>query len=99
MDHIVVEALEKLPFTVPFLKKYVDDINTATPVTSVDLVLQQFNSIHPKIQFTVEEKNNSALLFLDTLVRRQDNKIKTDWNQRLTGSGRYVNSVSLYSHY
>lgn len=97
MDHIVVEALKMLPFNVPFLKKYVDDIITAIPANSVDVVVKQFNSIHPKIQFTVEEERNSAVPFLDTLVIRQGNIVKTDWYQKPTASGRYVNFLSFHT--
>lgn len=98
MDYIVTEAIKKLPFRLPFLRKYVDDIITSIPISSSHIVLQKFNSIHPKIQFTIEEENSDfAVPFLDTLVIRQDRVVKTDWYQKPTASGRYVNFHSFHT--
>ncbi|KAI4476298.1 hypothetical protein M0804_013714 [Polistes exclamans] len=75
-NELHTEKLEgTLPFSVPFLKVYVDNIVTAIPKDGINLVLKTFNSINEKIQFTIEIENNIVLRspFLDTTIIRNEN--------------------------
>lgn len=97
MDDFLNSCLPILPYKMPFIKKYVDDIICAIPMDAIDLTLNIFNSQHQKIQFTIERETNNAVPFLDTLVIRENNTIKTDWYIKPTASGRYINFHSFHT--
>ncbi|KAI4476581.1 hypothetical protein M0804_013475 [Polistes exclamans] len=76
-----------LPFPVPFLKVYVDDVITAIPKDRMDQTLKTFNSVHNRIQFTMEVENNGTLPFLDmNIIRNEDGSIVTNWVDKLEQS-------------
>lgn len=97
MDDFLDQCLPQLPFEMPFIKKYVDDIICAVPQDSIDLTLNIFNNVHPRLQFTIEREVDNAVPFLDTLVIREGRSIKTDWYVKPTASGRYINYHSYHS--
>ncbi|KAI4476044.1 hypothetical protein M0804_013913 [Polistes exclamans] len=81
-----------LPFPVPFLKVYVDDVITAIPKDRMDQTLKTFNSVNNRIQFTMEVENNGTLPFLDmNIIRNEDGSIVTNWYVKPTSSGRCIN--------
>lgn len=96
MDDALDACISKLPFTMPFCKKYVDDIICSIPATAVNLVISVFNQYHPKIQYTVEEESDFGVPFLDMRVIRHDTVLKTDWYTKPTYSGRYINYHSYH---
>lgn len=98
MDMVLDKCIAKLPFKIPFIKKYVDDIICAVPEQTVAYTLYILNSFHQKIQFTVENETNFSVPFLDTLVIRRDTVVVTDWYTKPTSSGRYINYFSYHSH-
>lgn len=98
MDMVLDRCIAKLPFKIPFIKKYVDDIICAVPEQAVAYTLYILNSFHPKIQFTVENETDFSVPFLDTLVIRRDTVVITDWYTKPTSSGRYINYFSYHSH-
>ena len=49
------------------------------------------NKIEPNIQFTIEEENNSELVFLDVTVKKVNNKFETSWHLKSTNTGIYIN--------
>lgn len=61
-------VIETFPFNIPFFFRYVDDIVTAVPSSILSTVLSDFNSVHPRLQFTMEESNNNVLNFLDVTI-------------------------------
>ena len=75
---------------------YVDDIITAVPTNEIDTILNTFNSYNHKIHFTIEEESDGKISFLDFLITRDGKKIKTNWYQKPTCSGRLLN---FYSHH
>lgn len=94
MEHLEEGVLGNLDFNVLFFKRFVDDCIAAIPSDKINNMLNSFNSFHPKLQFTIETENN-AINFLDlTLIRTNDNKIKTKLYQKETWSGRYLNYYS-----
>lgn len=71
---------------------YVDDTLLPVPRGEVAKVVDQFNSIHERIQFTVEEETDNAIAFLDIKVHREnDGSLKTNWYQKPTSAGRIIN--------
>lgn len=95
MNHVLRKVLEIVPFKIAFLKLYVDDTLLAVPESEVDGLLGWFNSIHPKIQFTMEKEVDNTLAFLDTLVvRMPDGGLRTRWYQKPTSSSILLNFKS-----
>lgn len=98
MTKLLNTCTPKLPFQLPFLYQYVDDLILTVPINSQEVILEVFNSFDPHLKFTVEEEKDNSVPFLDTkLVRSADNVIKLDWYQKPMSSGRYINSKSYHS--
>ena len=75
----------------PIFFRYVDDLITAVPYNAIDTIKNTFNSYNHKIQFTVEEESLKQICFLDVLVIREGNNIKTNWYNKSTSSGQLLN--------
>jgi len=56
-----------------FYVRYVDDIATAVAIDKIDNILNAFNSLHPRLQFTLEGGNK--LNFLNVTIIKNDKKI------------------------
>jgi len=65
-------ALETLGFFLPFYLRYVDDIAMAIPSDSIKKILNIFNGLHPKLQFTAEI-GGELLNFLDVTIVKNKN--------------------------
>jgi len=51
----------------------VNDIVLLTPVDKVNTILNTFNNIHNRLQFTVEQEKNRSINFLDSsLIEKND---------------------------
>jgi len=80
MNHIVQRALESTPniHKRSLFCRYVDDcFATFQNSSSIDIFLNNFNSICKQIQFTKELESFNSLAFLDVLIERTDSKLKT----------------------
>ena len=60
-----------------FWKRYVDDTITFIKTGSAEYVLLILNSFHPNIECTYKTEVNSKLAFLDVLLLREGQNIKT----------------------
>ena len=96
MDDLEKKCIDSLPFQVPFYFRYADDILTVVPVNEIDTIKKTFNSHNHKIQFQIEEKSENKICFLDFLVIKDGENIKTNWYQKPTWSGRLLN---FHSHH
>jgi len=67
MQDLEVKAIKNLDFEIPVYYRYVDDILLITPANRVDIILNSFNSIHNRLQFTVEYEKNRSISFLDLI--------------------------------
>ena len=66
MRRLETVFLMSLNLDILFYYRYVDDICTAVSPSKIDILLQQFNSFYPQLQFTTEiggEKINFLDLF------------------------------------
>ncbi|XP_053685968.1 uncharacterized protein LOC128735511 [Sabethes cyaneus] len=80
METLLDTVTKSLSFKPPFIKKYVDDLLMAIPIDEQDHVLKTFNNYNEHLQFTYELEIDKKLPFLDmTLIRQEDQKIKTEW--------------------
>ncbi|CAD6234229.1 GSCOCG00012374001-RA-CDS, partial [Cotesia congregata] len=77
------------------MRLYVDDMFMAIPREEVNNILNYFNSVDKKIQFTMEVEVNGCLPFLDVMVvRSMDGCLQTNWYTKPTSSGRLINFMS-----
>ena len=67
MRRLETVSLMSLNFDILFYYRYMDDICTAVPPSQIDGLLKQFNSFHPRLQFTVERRGDT-INFLDITV-------------------------------
>ncbi|XP_055714720.1 uncharacterized protein LOC129808834 [Phlebotomus papatasi] len=81
MQRAIEKTLENSTLRIMFTKKYVDDLLLAVHRDDVGEVLQQFNSFHPKIQYTMEIEQNGSIPYLDMMVCRRpgETTLKTTW--------------------
>lgn len=97
LSDIVMEDLEenvipKLSFTLPYYKRYVDDIKTAIPNDMDAVILESSNKYHTRLQFTIEVEADNKLNFLDMTVKRLENgDLTIVWYQKKISSGRHLN--------
>lgn len=92
MEDLEVSVLNKIPFIVPFYRRYVDDILCFVPREKIDQMLAAFNNYHPSLKFTIEEERNREINFLDlTITRDDEGNITTKWYRKELSSGRYLN--------
>lgn len=91
MDHQLDSILPKLPYTVLFVKKFVDDIMMIVPETFIQLTLDLFNSVCVDLQFTLETEDlHHSVPFLDTRAYRQDKIVKLKWYRKDTHSDKII---------
>lgn len=96
-DHLLDEIIQQLPFNVPLIKKYVDDIVMFVPAHLTDFTLDVFNNHNEHIKFTIEKENNNSVPFLDTkLIRTSENTIILDWYRKPMCSNRFINFQSIH---
>jgi len=67
MQDLENAVLETIQFPISFYYRYVDDIVMAIPSSATNIILNNFNSFHPKLQFTMEKGGNN-INFLDTTI-------------------------------
>jgi len=95
MEDIETKALHNLNINLPFYYRYVDDIAMAIPREDSQRVLYTFNSLHPKLQFTMEI-GGKELNFLDVTIMNNNNLIEFDLYRKPTFSGRVLSFLSQH---
>ena len=71
-------------------KRYVDDTTSIIKETSISHVLTVLNSFHQNIEFTYEMEENGKITFLDVLIIRNNNTLKTTVYRKKTHNGVYL---------
>ena len=79
MKNEINKAIRSLECDLPLIVLYVDDLLLLIPRDTEKAVMEVFNSIKVKIQFTMELEKEGALLFLDVKIIRKTEKLITDW--------------------
>ncbi|XP_058816722.1 uncharacterized protein LOC131680001 [Topomyia yanbarensis] len=97
MENLLQTSIKRLPFTIPVIRKYVDDLFLALPKDKVQQTLDTFNAYNQHLQFTKEEEIDNKLPFLDTVVtRHSDQTLSTRWYAKPIASGRLLNYHSFH---
>ncbi len=98
MEVILEMIMDLLPFDVPFMVKYVDDILLCCPENLTSETLEIFNSVNNHVKFTMEVESENKIPYLDQLLVRQDNgSIETEFFMKPQSSGRILNFHSHHS--
>ena len=75
-----------------------DDILLCIPKNMIDTTVNIFNSYDQNLQFTIELPLNNSISFLDIkLIVNEQRYIVTNWYQKKTFSGRYLNYFSHHT--
>ena len=93
MQNIEEQALATYTRTVPLWLRYVDDTFTAVHKDGIDdfhehLIINRSARQNANIQFTKEIEENGKIPFLDCLVTRDNNKLKTTIYRKPTHTDR-----------
>ena len=99
-----MERFEKMVLGCTSLKpsmwlRYVDDIFIIWPQQEdVQRLLDQVNSIHPSIQFTMEKEQDNKLLFLNALVTCTEQGFRLSVYCKPPFTGQYLNFNSYHPY-
>jgi len=77
MQHVEESALATWRQTIPFWLRCADDTFTAAHKDEIDDFHDHLNEQNAEIQFTKEIEENGKLPFLDCLVNRDNNELRT----------------------
>jgi hypothetical protein len=74
--------------------RYVDDILIVYDKnkTHNDTMITEFNTLHPTINFTVENEENKKLNFLDLTIHREHNKLDYTIYRKLTSTDIHIHN-------
>ena len=93
-QNIEEQALATYTQTVPLWLPYVDDTFTAVHTDGMDDFHEHLNRQNADIQFTKKIEENGTIPFLDCLVTRDNNKLKTTIYRKLTHTDRLLDQSS-----
>jgi len=94
MQHGVESALATCRQTIPLWLRYVDDTFTAVHKDKIDDFHDHLNEQNADIRFTEEIEENGKLPFLDCLVSRDNNELRTTGYRKPTHTDRLVDESS-----
>ncbi|XP_066911760.1 uncharacterized protein [Clytia hemisphaerica] len=73
-----------------------DDILRDINKNAIDQKLEEINSLHPSLKFTVERETNCCTIpFLDMKITRSENKLESSWYTKDTDTGLLMNFHAL----
>ena len=88
---------EKISASPIVYKRYVDDVFALFPSkTTAKRFLNEINTIHRSIKFTMEEENCKSLCLFDVKVERKERSFITSWHLKETNTGVYI-PLNAYS--
>ena len=94
MQNIEEQALATYTRTLPLWLPYVDDTFTSVYKDGIDDFHEHLNRQNADIQFTKEIEENGKIPFLDCLVTRDNNKLKTTIYRKPTHTDRLLDQSS-----
>ena len=94
MQNIEEQALATYSETLPLWLRYVDDTITAVHKNKIDEFHEHLNKQNTSIQFTKEIEENGKIPFLDCLVIRENNTLRTTVYRKPTHTDRLLDQTS-----
>ena len=98
MQNIEEQALATYSETLPLWLRYVDDTITAVHENKIDEFHEHLNDQNTNIQFTKEIEENGKMPFLDCLVTRDNNTLRTTVYRKPTRNDRLLDQTILQSY-
>ena len=96
METLETNVINNNNLDISIYKRYVDDIFLTCKSEDITEILNAFNIYHKNIQFTLEIEKNKTLNFLDvSVIRKNNNILKTNWYTKPQYIGRYINAHSI----
>jgi len=96
LQDIEKRAISRIPISIPFYFRYVDDILFAAPPSVHTNILDIFNSFHHRLQFTIETSRNNHINFLDVSIEVNEGILEFDWYTKPIFSGKFMNFLSQH---
>ena len=94
MQNIEEQALATYSEALPLWLRYVDDTITAVHESKIDEFHEHLNEQNTNIQFTKEIEENGKIPFLDCLVTRENNTLRTIVYRKPTHTDRLLDQTS-----
>ena len=94
MQNMEEQALAIYSETLPLWLRYVDDTITAVHESKIDEFHEHLNEQNTNIQFTKEIEENGKIPFLDCLVTRENNTLRTTVYRKPTHTDRLLDQTS-----
>ena len=94
MQHVEERVLATCRQTIPLSLPYVDDTFTTVHKDEIDDFHDHLNERNAEIQFTKEIEENGKLSFLDCLVSRDNNELRTTVYRKPTHTDRLLDESS-----
>ena len=95
MQHFEEKAINTSPVKPTIWKRYVDDTFCILKSNEVETFLNHLNSVHQKIQFTMEMEKDNSLPFLDVkLLKNPNGTIGHTVYRKSTHTDRYLHATS-----
>ena len=76
-------------------ERYMDDIIRSIFENRIEEKVQQVNSLHENLQFTVERETDCKLAFIDMMMIRDKQKLSSTWYNKPTDTGLIMNFHAL----
>jgi len=89
MQNIEERALATYKWTLPLRLRYTDDTFTAVHRDEIGDFHEHLNGQNADIQFTMEIEENGKIPFLDCLVTRNNNEVRTTIYRKLLDQSSY----------
>ena len=98
--HLANAWLSKFDATIrddaKLFSRYMDDILREVKKSRTEDKLNEINSLHPSLKFTIEEENQNSIAFLDMrIIRERDGSLHSTWFTKKTDTGLMMNYHSL----
>lgn len=71
--------------------RYMDDILRNIKTNKIDEKLQEINSYHPNLRFTIEREHENCIPFLDMKIIHKDENLTSTWYSKSTDTGLTMN--------
>ena len=94
LQNIDEQALATYSETLPLWLRYVDDTITAVHKNKIDEFHEHLDKQSASIQFTKEIEENGKIPFLDCLVTRENNTLRTTVYRKPTHTDRLLDQTS-----
>ncbi|CAB3981912.1 Hypothetical predicted protein [Paramuricea clavata] len=96
MQRLEERALSSYPNPPPFWFRYVDDTLMSVSKHQKNDFLDHLNKQNPSLQFTMEPEKDGKIAFLDCIMTRDSNSLRTSVYRKPTSTSRLLDNSSYH---